>query len=314
MPGVGVCNRDGNQHHRAWQQWRDEAVGSDRSQWAFPVLDAGLWARRRTCLSGNLHRTGPTGRSCVDAAADLHLGVRRSGTGTVGTARLCRRTTGPRPDWGSTQRCPWLSCRCFQGSYVTAGGALSTAACRAQKSVTRAASSVGHSSEGRARDPVRTAERASFIAAVVSAHSEGLHSPRSSVAIIRVGHLTRAAAQAKSVLLRTPEWTVRAMAPRLARDMGATSASTASGSVRRVRSVSIPSSSPWRTGPRIPMARYTGSSILTCRRIDGLAAWTGVLTVIRLRTSSGRAAASCNPTWPPHALPNQSTGPADSSF
>jgi len=125
----------------------------------------------------------------------------------------------------------------------------------AQKSVTRAASSVGHSSEGRARVPVRTAERASFIAVVAWAHSEGLHSPRSSVAIIRVGELTRAAAQAMSVLLRMPDWTVRAMAPRLARDMGATSASTASGSVRRVRSVSIPSSSPWRTGPRIPMAR-----------------------------------------------------------
>jgi len=43
MPGVGVWNRDGNQHHRAWQQWRDEAVGSDRNQWAFPVFDAGLW-------------------------------------------------------------------------------------------------------------------------------------------------------------------------------------------------------------------------------------------------------------------------------
>src|SRR5450631_4464753 len=52
------------------------------------------------------------------------------------------------------------------GAYATAGGALSTAACPAQKSVTRAASSVGHSSEGRAHDPVRTAERASFIAAV----------------------------------------------------------------------------------------------------------------------------------------------------
>ena len=72
---------------------------------------------------------------------------------------------------------------------MTAGGALSTTACPAQKSVTRAASSVGHSSEGRARDPGRTAERASFIAAVVSAHSEALHSPRSSVAIIRVGRL-----------------------------------------------------------------------------------------------------------------------------
>src|SRR5450756_390210 len=104
-------------------------------------------------------------------------------------------------DRGSTQRRPWLSCRCFQGSYPTSDGALSTAACPAQKSVTRAASSAGHSSEGRARDPVRTAERASFIAAVVSAHSEGLHSPRSSVAIIRVGHMTRAAAQARSVLL-----------------------------------------------------------------------------------------------------------------
>src|SRR5664279_2877073 len=90
-----------------------------------------------------------------------------------------------------------------------------------QKSVTRAASSVGHSSEGRARDPGRTAERASLIVAVVSAHAEGLHSPRSSVAIIRVGHLTRVAAQARSVLVRTPEWTVRAMALRLARDMGA---------------------------------------------------------------------------------------------
>ena len=33
-----------------------------------------------------------------------------------------------------------------------------------------------------------------------------------------------------------------------------------------------------------------------------------MLTVIRLRTSSGRVAASCNPTWPPHALPSQSNG------
>src|SRR5674476_643730 len=82
MPGVGVCNRDGNQHHRAWQQWRDEAVGSDRNQRAFPVLDAGLWARRRTCLSGNLHVTGHADVhvSTLLRSALLSLGVPLTGT------------------------------------------------------------------------------------------------------------------------------------------------------------------------------------------------------------------------------------------
>src|SRR5674476_253912 len=81
MSGVGVCNRDGNQHHRAWQQWRDGAVGSDRIQWAFPILDAGLWARRRTCLSGNLHRTGHADVhvSTLLMSALLSLGVRHTG-------------------------------------------------------------------------------------------------------------------------------------------------------------------------------------------------------------------------------------------
>src|SRR5674476_1297172 len=78
MSGVGVCNRDGNQHHRAWQQWRDGAVGSDRIQWAFPILDAGLWARRRTCLSGNPRRTGHADVhvSTLLLSALVSLGVR----------------------------------------------------------------------------------------------------------------------------------------------------------------------------------------------------------------------------------------------
>lgn len=62
---------------------------------------------------------------------------------------------------------------------------------------------MGRSSEGIARDPVMTAARAFFISLAVSAHSVGLHSPRSSVAIIRVGQVTHAVAQARSARLRT---------------------------------------------------------------------------------------------------------------
>ena len=56
-----------------------------------------------------------------------------------------------------------------------AGGVVLMAGCAAQKSVTRAVSSAGHSSEGRARDPVRMAERAYFIAAAAAAHSASIH-------------------------------------------------------------------------------------------------------------------------------------------
>lgn len=50
---------------------------------------------------------------------------------------------------------------------LSARGSYATAPCPAQKSVTKVAISEGHSREGRARDPVRTAELASFIEAVV---------------------------------------------------------------------------------------------------------------------------------------------------
>ena len=55
----------------------------------FPVLDAGLWARRRTCLSGNLHGMGRADvhASTLLRSALLSLGVPFTGLWMVDKIR-----------------------------------------------------------------------------------------------------------------------------------------------------------------------------------------------------------------------------------